>query len=155
MGIPEQYQFNSSNWDPVYTTNLTATVENNVQFPIENFTIPIQFDSHVLAVFCSTTGSNGNWHYGGKIYQKIQTGIVVGGTPSESVSLRKIWLNRISLLFFKPFTSTYSLEIEIPRWFPDFHIDIFEYTGQIVYPDSQAIARIEEKVNQIHTEVIP
>lgn len=154
MGIPNQYQFNSANWDPVYSTTLTANTENNVRFPIANFTIPIQFDRHILAVHCSTTGNlNGRWNYGGKIYQKIQTGIIVGGIPSESVSYRKIWLDRISLLFFQPFTSSYSLELELPSWFPDFKIDIFEYTGTIVYPDSQALTRIEDKLNLIHQEV--
>jgi len=142
---------NSSNWNTFYSTTVTATPDaNGSSFAaIPEYTVPILADKHIIAVSISASNAKPTWHFGGFLNQKIPTGLTVGGLPStDAVQKRRLYLDRLTLLIFRQLTSTYSISVEVPKWFSDFTLVIFEYTG----PQSDST---ENLINQLNLCKLP
>ncbi|MDF5706550.1 MAG: hypothetical protein PUP90_02420 [Nostoc sp. S4] len=160
MSNPVLQLGNSSNWESVYTSSVNAVVSADGQSyrPIPTITIPILLDKHIIAVSVTCSTAKPTWYFGGFINQKIALGILVGGLPdSEAVQKRKIWLNRITLIIFPKLTETYSLSLDVPKWFQDVSFSVFKYIGtesdttedlinQVINVD---LPRIESKIDAL------
>jgi len=122
---------NAANWSNFYGTTVTAAPASSSTFtPIPEYTVPILADKHILAVTISASNAKPTWHFGGFFNQKVSTGLIVGGIPStDAVQKRRMYLNRLTLMIFQPLTSTYAISVEVPKWFSDFTLSIFEYIG--------------------------
>ncbi|MBH8578349.1 hypothetical protein I8752_36510 [Nostocaceae cyanobacterium CENA369] len=160
MSNPVLQLENSQNWESVYTTTVEAVVSANGESytPIPTITIPVLLDKHIIAVSVTCSTAKPTWYFGGFLNQRINLGLLVGGLPdSDAVQKRKIWLNRITLIIFPELTSTYSLSLDVPKWFQYVSFTVFKYVGiesdttenlinQIINVD---LPRIEQKVNDI------
>ncbi|MDJ0553517.1 MAG: hypothetical protein QNJ68_03575 [Microcoleaceae cyanobacterium MO_207.B10] len=138
MGSPVVDFSNSSNWENVYTTSVAADPSPhpaNSHYAIPRIEVPVIFDKHILAVLPSSSTAKDWWISGGWIEQVIFTGIVVGGNPDVSTGdSKRLFLNKINLIVFPQYTTTYQLNIDIPYWFKDYQVTIWEYIG--VHEDS-------------------
>ncbi len=152
---------NASNWESVYFSTQFAYQINTVPpryAPIPKIVVPTQLESHILAVYVSCTPLKSSWHFAGWLSQKIFTGLTVGGTTdAESVQRRKIWLNKITLIRLEKLANSYSIAIEVPKWFQSVSIQVWEYIGPV--SDSTEvlieglktdIVRLESKIDAIN-----
>ena len=131
MGNPVLQLSNRANWEDVYSETKSAQVITSTRnAPIPEITIPYLFERHIIAVYATSSTAKPTWHFAGFLNQKIQLGLVPGGSPdADAVQRRKIWLNRITLLFFPKITSTYAISFNVPEWFTNVNLNVFEYRG--------------------------
>lgn len=131
MGNPVLQLSNAANWEDVYNESVTAlSITSTRHAPISEIIVPVLFERHIIAVYATSNTAKATWHFAGFINQKIQLGLVPGGSPDvDSVQRRKIWLNRITLLFFPKITSTYAVSFNVPDWFKSVNLNIWEYRG--------------------------
>jgi hypothetical protein len=131
MGHPVLQLSNAANWQDVYNQSFTAQRINPTVFaPLPEIIVPVLFDRHIIAVYATSSSAKPNWYFAGFLNQKIRLGLIPGGSPdADAVQRRKIWLNRITLLFFPKITSTYAVSFNVPKWFDTVNLNIFEYQG--------------------------
>lgn len=131
MGHPVLQLSNAANWEDVYNESTTAlSITSTRHAPISEITVPVLFERHIIAVYATSNTAKSTWHFAGFLNQKIRLGLIPGGLPdADAVQRRKIWLNRVTLLFFPKITSTYSVSFNIPNWFNTISLNIFEYRG--------------------------
>ncbi|OCQ98958.1 hypothetical protein BCD64_23250 [Nostoc sp. MBR 210] len=151
---------NADNWQQIYNTSVAAVnVTPDTHVPIAEITVPFLIDTHVLAVYITTNIPEGrDWNFAGFLNQKFELGLTVGGVPeADELSRRKLWLNRIKLVIFPPLTSTYAISFDVPKWFKNVSLTVWEYIGadfdsteQTLNQDIQpTLARIESKIDAL------
>lgn len=163
MGQPVVDLSNSANWNLAWNNTFEVQRtggEGSRYYPFPPIEMPIALSSHIFAVLATSTKAGRNWKFAGFLNQRIQTGILVGGIQdAEVVQARRFFLNRISIYLEPELTSTYSLTFNIPYWFQDITINVWEYTGErsdtteklIKEVREQELQRIESKVDDIST----
>lgn len=149
-----QYQFtNSNNWSLFWSESFQAVdiphPVLNKFYPIPKITVGVTLESPIIAVYAHSNSANLNWRYAGRLLAKIGTGITVSaGTPDTVIKVSKFYLNQIEIIQFPDYSSSYSLEIEIPYWIRDESIMIWEYTGSDV-------GTIHNKLDQLLVNTTP
>lgn len=141
------YQLNEDNWLLFY--NETVARPNIFPLPLENwaFSPSLQSEAELLAVYVDSPNGQDSWSFGGFLNIEFSTGLTVGGsTDAKSNTVRKLKLNEIQLFPIQKFSSSYGIEFSIPYWIPDINAYIWEYTGQVVYPNMQLLQEINAKV---------
>lgn len=131
------YDFsNSQNWQLGWSgEKIAPDVPNdslNRYYPIEDFTVPVQFDTPVVAIYLESDTDPGRWIRGGFAKQKISTGITGGGgldAFSQAVPLR---LREINLVQFPQITTSYGITLSIPYWLRHIEVTVYQYVGTIV-----------------------
>lgn len=156
MAIQTYNTGNTVNWELLWSTSQTApTPPGGVKelyryYPIHPFSLPLLIDAqyNLIAVYCTSTTAESYWHYAGRAVQKISTGVLTAGTQDATVSVKKIWLNQVSLLnFFTGYQPTYGLFFEIPYWIRQISISVHKYIGPV--SDSYL-----NKMSSIHGDLI-
>ncbi|MBD2167125.1 hypothetical protein H6G04_22300 [Calothrix membranacea FACHB-236] len=151
MGNPVLQLGNSANWQQLYSTSVNAVqLGGGLAFaPILPITVPVLVESHIIALYVQSANSRETWAFGGFLTQKINLGLTVGGLPeTDGVQKYKLYLDRITLLIFPKLTSTYSVEIEVPKWFRQISVILWQYTG----PESDTT---EDLINEIKNVDLP
>jgi len=123
---------NSENWESIWSNTITAQQGTfpNSHLPIPNQEVPILLNRHVLACAVSSATAKPTWNFAGFLGQKLFSGLIVGGSPDTfAVNKYKLWLDRITLLTFDKLTPTYSVVFEIPKWFDQVTINLWQYIG--------------------------
>lgn len=146
---------NSNNWDLIWSQSYTAFTNNFGRFiPIPEITVPLLFDNHVLAIRIDTEIPEGsNWYFGGFLYQKFQLGAVVGGgLDASTIAARRLRLGQIQLILLEKLTSTFGINIAVPKWFNDATITLWEYTGVDLDKAEVGIERVEQKIDLLLTD---
>lgn len=143
----------SSAWQILWTENFeVARPAPNRYTPIPPWTVPVQFDQPVFAISTSSFNALPRWQTAGWISQKINTGIIVDGTPDAEINNQRVFLNRLNL-FEMPLNlaSSYSIIYRFPRWIADLSLSIWQYTGNYEEDDEikRILRRIEQKVEDI------
>jgi hypothetical protein len=111
--------------------------------PIPEILTDIQPISNIVAVRANSASNPGHWKFGGYVNQKIQAGLIANnGNQLVTTSTQKIWLDRISILFFPELTDSYYLTFNIPYWIRQIDLDVWQYRGEV--EDS-----IEQKLDYI------
>jgi len=131
MSNPVLQLSNAANWEDVYDEPTTAyQISSTRHAPIGEIIVPYLFERHILAIYATSNNANPTWHFAGFLNQKVSLGLVAGGAfNADAVERRKIWLNRITLLFFPKYTSTYAISFNVPKWFKHINLSVFEYRG--------------------------
>lgn len=131
MSNPVLQLSNAANWEDVYNQSFAAQpITPTVFAPLGEIIVPYLFERHIIAVHATSSSAKPSWYFAGFLNQKIQLGLIPGGSPdADAVQQRKIWLNRITLLFFPKITSTYAVSFNVPKWFDSVNLNIFEYQG--------------------------
>lgn len=121
--------------------------------PIPDYVPPYQFEKHILAIYVTNPEPNQNWKFGGFLNQRIRLG-VGPSQGAESVSSRKLWLNRTQLFIFPKLTTTYTLNFVFPYWFNQVNVTIWEYWGpeadtvtNDIWSVHSSVLRTENKIN--------
>ncbi len=126
---------NSSNWNLIYSASKVAedtstTIQQRFR-AIDPFSVPFLLDTPIVAVFASSETNPGYWRFAGNIFQKVQTGITVGGTPDSYLKQERIWLDEITIRSFATQPQTYELEFRVPYWLREITVQVFAYTGPL------------------------
>ena len=161
MNHPVLKLSNSSNWESVWQGTFSAqrSSGNTIINPIPEIVVPILLDKHILAVSITSSTAKPTWYFGGFLNQRISLGIVVGGLPdSDAIEKRRIWLNRLTLITLTQLTSHYAVSFNVPKWFQDVQLHLWQYVGpesdsteDLISEISVQLQRIENKVNNLRT----
>ena len=148
------YDFgNSLSWELLYSNTYTAEPvplrELREYFPIPDTILPIIVQSPIIAIYALSTSDPGTWRYGGRIRQRVNTGIAFGGVYDGIVSERRFNLRRVNVLQFDPLVNGYALELIIPYWLRDIGFSIWEYVGLIEDTTETQLDDIETKIDQL------
>jgi hypothetical protein len=142
----------STNWVFRWNTNIPKTPGRfpNSHIPIDDQTVPIQFESTLIAVKATSSTALAHWRYAATAIQKVSTGIGSLSVPdAEANYTKKVYLDRLQLLFFPKLATTYSLTFKIPYWLSAINIDVWEYVGEGTNFTTQALINIENKIDQL------
>ncbi|NJR15713.1 MAG: hypothetical protein HC785_08370 [Calothrix sp. CSU_2_0] len=154
---------NSSNWELIWeklTKAQTSPTDSGRYFPIPTIEMPIQLESPIFAVLAESEKARSTWKFAGNVSQLIQTGIIGFGTNDvQFEASKKLWLNRVTIYNFPKISTSFSLKFDIPYWYEEISLTVWEYLGS--YGDSveelieqirdNELARIEQKVDDIAT----
>ena len=161
MNHPVLQLSNSNNWESVWQGTFSAqrSPGNTTMLPIPEIVVPILLDKHILAVSITSNTAKPTWYFGGFLNQRISLGLVVGGLPdSDAIEKRRIWLNRLTLIILPQLSSHYSLSFNVPKWFQDVQLNVWQYVGassdsteDLISEISVQLQRIEDKVNNLRS----
>ncbi|MDZ8086512.1 MAG: hypothetical protein RMY16_13285 [Nostoc sp. DedQUE12b] len=144
---------NSSNWENIHNENISAiflpkTGGGYITVPIPEISIAVLLNVFVVAVKISTNVPEGReWKFAGHIKQSVSTGIAFDNSQDASFNRRQpLFLDKINLVFFPKISTSYSISIQVPKWFENAGVAVWRYTG----PDYDSdLARIESKIDAL------
>ncbi|RPH88297.1 MAG: hypothetical protein EHM73_11005 [Chroococcales cyanobacterium metabat2.561] len=94
----------------------------------------------------NAVGEKETWNYAGKVFQKIFTGITVGGNFDSYVDSQSVFFKKVNVIRFNRLTTTYALAFRPPRWVTSLTYSVFVYTGSIVDSSEQKLDLILERL---------
>lgn len=146
---------NSANWTDVWSNSFTAAASSVFDFePIPEVTVPVLFDSHIVAVYVGSTTAKPTWNFGGLLTQRISLGLTVGGgTDADVISKRKLWLRSNTLFLFPHLTPEYALRIVVPKWFSQVSFVVWVYTGPVGDTTEELIKTVQLTANEINAKL--
>jgi hypothetical protein len=148
----------TENWALVYNQTKNAIWINSTTYtPIPKFQLPFILNSPYLLVEAANLDAKPWWYLGCRVQQIISVGVA---PDTAGTGLIRVPVNRPKLVSFPRYSDDYLLKIEIPPWFEQMKISIWEYTGEIkdtteelVIERSDVIrvdlTRIETKIDQL------
>jgi hypothetical protein len=147
------YDFsNSDNWQYVGQQTITAPVNSDGEIssfaPIADTGFPIALESPIIAVSATAANEQDTWNYAGKVFQRIFTGVTVGGNFDSYVDSQSVFFKKVNVIRFNRLTSNYALTFRPPRWATSITYTVFVYTGSI-------IDTTDVKLDQILQELQP
>ena len=139
---------NSANWEQFYSASHSAIWGTSYSFqPIPEFNATGLFplNSPIIASHATCLTAKPTWNTAGWLYQKVRTGLLVGGLPDGIQGSRRIPLNRIQIHFWDKRMKDYQLSFKTPKWISEISLTLWQYTGPISEPDLELIelARID------------
>lgn len=158
MGNPIVDLNNPDHWDMVYNQTTHAGRLSSIEYyPIAPFDLPILCTSPLLFVSAENINAKPWWYLGCRLQQRIQTALSPGDVVGR---FAKVPVNRPSLFRFPMYAAQYSLRCEIPPWFEQMKLAIWQYSGpigdsteQLIQDNSDLIRidliRIETKVDNL------
>lgn len=121
-----------SNWALQYSNSFPAVNYLNdsegkpIYEKITEIHVPVVFDKSIIAVSVGTTVPVGKiWKYAGYLRRSLTTGLgasFVGETES-------LFLGKFNLVFFNDLNINYFVSLQVPKWFINANIAIYQYEG--------------------------
>ena len=139
-------------WVQVYNEVRTSQVmTDRSSTPIPAFELGFLFESHILAVRCSSDSAKPNWRFAGILNQRFQlgTGGAASPLPVVNASSRTIRLNRSALVQFQHLTSNYQLVFEPAHWLKDVQLTVWEYRGPVTDTTLEKIDLVIDATDRI------
>ncbi|MDZ8135123.1 MAG: hypothetical protein RM049_07440 [Nostoc sp. DedQUE04] len=121
-----------SNWNLQYSDSFPAVSYLNdsagkpIYQRITEINIPVVFDKPIIAVSVNTTVPVGKiWNYAGYLRRSLTTGLGASfvGEPES------LFLGKFNLIFFSDLNTNYFLSLQVPKWFINANIAIYQYEG--------------------------
>lgn len=134
-----------SNWNLQYSDSFPAVSYLNdsagkpIYQRITEINIPIVFDKPIIAVAVNTSVPIGKiWKYAGYLRRSLTIGLGASflGEPES------LFLGKFNLIIFDDLNLNYFLSIQVPQWFINANIAIYQYEGtdrSTIEDDLQAI----------------
>ncbi|GEM_PF-869897 len=148
---------NRNNWQPLYSTSVQAayigdsTTRHYRLFPVS---VPFLIESRILAVCPDSTTAKDWWITAGWISRRIATGLVVGGNPNVRASeTQRLIFREINLIVYPDFTADYELILDIPYWFDQWSVQVFEYTGLDENVDTNLLIESKNQLDRIEAKI--
>jgi hypothetical protein len=143
----------SSQWHSFWSGSFGAAAvpdKPGYFYPLDPIVVPVLLEARIVAITATSATRLIRSSYAGKVRQKIQTGIAVGGVvDAASVSVRRFWLGKINFMIFPALAPTYAIEIE-PIWrLKDISLSVWIYTGIDSDTVTEQLNRIEFAVDEI------
>lgn len=155
---------NADSWNNAYSVTLTAEAlpqyGNDRYIPIELFTIPLLYESHILMASTEIEDANPRWRMGVRLRQLLEANYLP--VPNAQGSEVIVPPNRGIVATFPRITQQYRLQIWIPWWFRQVTVRIWQYQGvdegrleELVASQTDVIrvdlTRIETKIDDLLT----
>ena len=121
-----------SNWDLQYSNSFPAVTYLNdsagkpIYQRITEINIPVVFDKQIIAVSVNTTVPVGKvWKYAGYLRRSLTTGLGSSfvGEPES------LFLGKFNLIIFDDLNINYFLSLQVPKWFVNANVAIYQYEG--------------------------
>ena len=121
-----------SNWHLQYSDSFPAVSYLNdsagkpIYEKIIEINVPVVFDKPIIAVSVGTTVPIGKiWKYAGYVRRSLTTGLGASfvGEPES------LFLGKFNLVTFDDLNINYSLSLQVPKWFVNANIAIYQYEG--------------------------
>ncbi len=125
----------SSDWALKINKKKAFNAQNPGEIPITY--LGKKLGAEYLAVYSATTGYKPTWDFGGTIWVAYNLLGKDSFTYSHDLRIDAINVVRIPLVF----EGEYKLFFKPPKWFPDYEIKVWEYTGEI--PQQQTEINID------------
>jgi hypothetical protein len=138
-----------SNWNLQYSNSFPAVSYLNdsagkpVYQRITEINIPVVFDKPIIAVSVNTTIPVGKiWKYAGYLRRSLTTGLGASfvGEPES------LFLGKFNLIVFSDLNINYFLSLQVPKWFINANVAIYQYEGIDT-------TTLEDDVNAIKTSL--
>lgn len=106
---------------------------------ITEINIPVVFDKSIIAVAVNTSVPVGKiWKYAGYLRRSLTTGLGASfvGEP------KSLFLGKFNLIVFNDLNINYFLSLQVPKWFSNANVAIYQYEGidkSTIEDDMQAI----------------
>ena len=122
---------NSDNWERLWETNIYAAKTSlRTYVPIPEIECPFLIDKFILNIYVSQTEGKDYWRFAGFLNQKLLGRLTVPGQAEfNAINKERLYLNRWMLFNFPKLTTDYTISFEIPFWFRDVDIKVYQYTG--------------------------
>jgi hypothetical protein len=128
MGEPVVSLNNSDHWNLLYNETINAPRLSGGYVPLAPFDLPLLAQSSLLLCYAENIDAKPWWYLGCRLHQQIETAISPGVASGR---FAKVPINRPALLRFPLYAAQYSLRCEIPPWFEQMKISIWEYSGAV------------------------
>lgn len=122
-----------SNWHLQYSDSIPATSiandtsGNPIYQKITEIILPTTFDKPIIAVSINTTVPAGKlWKYAGYLTRSLTIGL--GAAYVDEYS-KKLFLGKFNLIVFNDLNINYFLSIQVPKWFINANIAVYQYEG--------------------------
>jgi hypothetical protein len=142
-----------SNWQLQYSdsfpavTFLNDAAGNPIYEKIVEIQVPTVFDKPIIAVSITTTVPVGKiWKYAGYLSRSLTTGLGASFTGKRE----SLFLGKFNLIVFDDLNINYFLSIQVPKWFINANIAIYQYEGTDTDDLAEDLARIELKIDSIN-----
>ena len=121
-----------SNWNLQYSdsfpavTYLNDSAGNPIYQSITEINIPVVFDKPIIAVSVNTAVPVGKiWKYSGYLSRSVNSGLGSSfvGKPES------LFLGKFNLIIFDDLNINYFLSLQVPKWFINANVAIYQYEG--------------------------
>ncbi|GBF79699.1 hypothetical protein [Aphanothece sacrum] len=100
--------------------------------PIGFVTLPLTLQNHNIAVRCSGYPVYSFYRYWAMTYYLIEDLITLDGQGEYNrVEGKKSWIGETTIMTFPQMATNYKIGIEVPFWYDNFLIEVYEYTGPV------------------------
>ncbi|MCM0591346.1 MAG: hypothetical protein KA716_31845 [Gloeotrichia echinulata DEX184] len=120
------------NWQLQYSNSFPAVsflndaAGNLIYEKITEVQVPVVFDKPIIAVSVNTTVPVGKiWKYAGYLSRSLNTGLGATFTGERE----SLFLGKRNLILFNDLNINYFVSIQVPKWFIDANISIYQYEG--------------------------
>lgn len=142
--MPLTFRFDSvENWEQLGSYSYTAPAvpnQENKTYPIGFVTLPLTLQNHNIAIHCAGNPSDRSYRYWAKTYYLIEDLISFDGEGEfNRVIDRKAWIGETTIMSFPVWATNYKLGVEVPFWFDNFFIDVYEYTGPVLSSEDEKL----------------
>ncbi|WP_413175392.1 hypothetical protein [Anabaena azotica] len=119
----------ASNWNQVFFASRNAVTNQNGEIiqRIGSIEIIHTFNSNTIG--CLATSSRADWYKAGYLSQVIQAPLGMSGYALGESEFIRLFIATICK--FQKFESSYSLSFDVPFYFKDITLTIWEFTGQM------------------------
>ena len=121
-----------SNWNLQYSNSFPAVSYLNdsagkpIYQRITEINIPVVFDKPIIAVSVNTTVPVGKtWKYAGYLRRSLTTGL----GASFVGEVENLFLGKFNLIVFNDLNINYFLSLQVPKWFINANVGIYQYEG--------------------------
>ncbi|MEH2148973.1 hypothetical protein [Nostoc sp.] len=125
LGIESDWALQYSNSFPA-VTYLNDSSGKPIYERITEINVPVVFDKTIIAVSVGTTVPVGKiWKYAGYLRRSLTTGLGASfvGEPES------LFLGKFNLIVFNDLNINYFLSLQVPKWFINANIAIYQYEG--------------------------
>ncbi|BAY60925.1 hypothetical protein NIES22_09860 [Calothrix brevissima NIES-22] len=120
------------NWRLQYSSSFPAislgtnSQGNPIYQPITEIIVPTIFDKSIIAVSITTTVPVSRiWKYAGYLSYSLTTGLGASFVGER----QRLFLGKFNLLFFEDLNVNYFVSIQVPQWFINANVAIYQYEG--------------------------
>lgn len=111
--------------------------------PIPLIVVPTFLDTHTIAVTVFNQQSKPTWNLGGRVFQLIRVSDQSDLGIFRSNKVYSLFINNTSSITFDKLSPTYRVGIQIPKWFVEAYVNVWQYVG------TEDISTLEDNVNNI------
>lgn len=133
-------------WDLVWDNSFQAQSLGGSRYsPIAPYTLPFSFESHVLAIRCSSSTAPERWYRGLIACQLLSATIGRFGEGKLIADAKTIPLNEQTLIQFPQTTDEFFLGLKFFPWYLSIYAAVYTFSGIIERPVREGVQTLLER----------